>query len=61
MLAGRDGIDEVRALAARVRELGVTAVPFFVFDDRFAVSGAQEPDALAGVIEEALAAASGLA
>lgn len=61
MLAGRDGVDEVRALAARVRELGVTAVPFFVFDDRYAVSGAQEPDALADVIEEALAAPSAAA
>ena len=59
MLAGSDGVDEVRGLESRVRELGVTAVPFFVFDDRFAVSGAQESDALAEVIEEALATPSG--
>jgi predicted DsbA family dithiol-disulfide isomerase len=58
MLAGSDGAEEVRALDARVRELGVTAVPFFIFDDRFAVSGAQEPEALVGVIDEALATPS---
>ena len=56
MLAGSDGVDAVRAMVSRVRELGVTAVPFFIFDDRLAVSGAQEPEALVGVIEEALAA-----
>jgi predicted DsbA family dithiol-disulfide isomerase len=59
MLAGTEGVDEVRSLDARVRELGVTGVPFFIFDNRFAVSGAQEPEALVGVIEEALAAEAG--
>jgi predicted DsbA family dithiol-disulfide isomerase len=59
MLDGTEGLDEVRSMDARVRELGVTGVPFFIFDNRFAVSGAQEPDALVGVIEEALAAEAG--
>jgi predicted DsbA family dithiol-disulfide isomerase len=59
MLAGTEGVDEVRSMDARVRELGVTGVPFFIFDNRFAVSGAQEPEALVGVIEEALAAEAG--
>jgi predicted DsbA family dithiol-disulfide isomerase len=58
MLAATEGVDEVRSMDARVRELGVTGVPFFIFDDRFAVSGAQEPEALVGVIEEALATPS---
>lgn len=48
------GSDEVRAQDARVRELGVTGVPFFIFDSRVAVSGAQEAQALAEVIDEAL-------
>ena len=51
-----EGVDEVRSMDARVRELGVTGVPFFILDNRFAVSGAQEPEALVAVIEEALAA-----
>jgi predicted DsbA family dithiol-disulfide isomerase len=59
MLDGAEGVDEVRSMDARVRELGVTGVPFFIFDNRFAVSGAQEPEALVGVIEEALATEAG--
>ena len=39
-----------------MRELGVTGVPFFIFDNRVAVAGAQEPEALIEAIEEALAA-----
>ena len=46
-------------LAAAVRERirlnaarGVTGVPFFIFNDRFAVSGAQPADALLGVIDK---------
>jgi predicted DsbA family dithiol-disulfide isomerase len=56
MLAGDEGIENVRALDARVRELGVTGVPFFIFDNRVAVAGAQEPEALIEAVEEALAA-----
>jgi predicted DsbA family dithiol-disulfide isomerase len=35
------------------RELGVEGVPFFVFNRRLAVSGAQEPDVLLRAIEHA--------
>jgi predicted DsbA family dithiol-disulfide isomerase len=55
MLAGDAGVAEVRSLEARIRELGVDSVPFFIFDSRSAVAGAQEPDALADVVREALA------
>jgi predicted DsbA family dithiol-disulfide isomerase len=40
-LAGDDFADEVRADERQARELGITGVPFFVFDGRLAVSGAQ--------------------
>jgi predicted DsbA family dithiol-disulfide isomerase len=43
----------------RVRELGVTGVPFFIFDGRVAVSGAQEPPALVAAMEQALEAEAG--
>ena len=33
------------------RSLGVTGVPFFVFDRRYAVSGAQPPEVLAQALE----------
>jgi predicted DsbA family dithiol-disulfide isomerase len=55
MLESNQGVDDVQGMDRRVRELGVSGVPFFIFDSRLAVSGAQEADALVGVIEEALA------
>ncbi len=45
----------VRAEERRAAELGVRAVPTFVFDGRFAVSGAQPPHVLAGAARRALA------
>jgi predicted DsbA family dithiol-disulfide isomerase len=43
----------VAAMERRARELGVTGVPFFIFNGRVAVSGAQEPQILVGAIGEA--------
>jgi predicted DsbA family dithiol-disulfide isomerase len=37
----------------RVRELGIGGVPYFIFEGRVAVSGAQEPATLLAAIEEA--------
>lgn len=37
---------------AQARELGVTGVPFFIFGQKLAVSGAQESDVLARAISE---------
>ncbi len=39
----------------RARALGVSGVPFFVFDQRLAVSGAQEPQVLMRALREAAA------
>lgn len=67
-LAGDAGFDAVAALAwlasdagrtavaaeeRRARELGVTGVPFFVFNQRLAVSGAQPPEVLLDAMEQA--------
>jgi predicted DsbA family dithiol-disulfide isomerase len=38
---------------ARMKGLGVTGVPFFIFNQRLAVSGAQPPDILADAMEQA--------
>ena len=51
-----EGADTVAAMDRRVRELGVTGVPFFIFGDRVAVSGAQEASALVAAMEQALEA-----
>jgi predicted DsbA family dithiol-disulfide isomerase len=48
-----EGADTVVAMDRRVRELGVTGVPFFIFGDRVAVSGAQEASALVAAMEQA--------
>jgi predicted DsbA family dithiol-disulfide isomerase len=44
--------DAVRADEDEARALGIRGVPFFVFDRRYAVSGAQPPHALLQVLEQ---------
>jgi predicted DsbA family dithiol-disulfide isomerase len=44
---------EVRADEARAHELGINAVPCFVFDERFAVSGAQSPHVMLSALHHA--------
>jgi predicted DsbA family dithiol-disulfide isomerase len=46
---------EVAALEASMRGLGIQAVPTFIFDRKFGVSGAHPPEALAAAMREALA------
>ena len=46
-----------RADQRLARELGISGVPFFVFDQRLAVSGAQPVAALVGALAQATAAA----
>jgi predicted DsbA family dithiol-disulfide isomerase len=47
-----DGSDEVNADIAAAREYGITSVPTFVIDGRYALQGAQEPDVLARAFAE---------
>ena len=49
-----DGQRQVVQMAdAQARELGVTGVPFFIFDQKLAVSGAQEAEVLLRAINQA--------
>ncbi len=52
-LASDELRDAVAGADARAREMGVSGVPFFIFDGRTAVSGAHEPDALLAAIAQA--------
>ena len=52
-LASEEGEETIAAMDRRVRELGIGGVPFFIFNERVAVSGAQEPLALLEAIAEA--------
>jgi predicted DsbA family dithiol-disulfide isomerase len=47
------GADEVREDERQARELGISGVPFFVFDGRLAVSGAQPAATFTEVLGQA--------
>jgi predicted DsbA family dithiol-disulfide isomerase len=53
VLASDRYADAVRADEATARRLGVSGVPFFVFDGRLGVSGAQPPEVLLDVLRKA--------
>ncbi|MBI2306548.1 MAG: DsbA family oxidoreductase [Rhodocyclales bacterium] len=47
--------ETVRAEAARIRQQGIDGVPFFIFNGRLAVEGAQPPDVLLDALRRAQA------
>ncbi|MCU7823435.1 DsbA family oxidoreductase [Kitasatospora sp. DSM 101779] len=51
-LAGEEGTEEVRDQLDRARSLGITAVPTFVFEGRWAVQGGQEADTFLRVLQQ---------
>jgi predicted DsbA family dithiol-disulfide isomerase len=51
-LATPQGTDAVNADLAEARELGITSVPTFVVDRKYAIQGAQESAALRSALEE---------
>lgn len=51
-LAGDEGADEVRAQLDQARAIGITAVPTFVFEGRWAVQGGQEADTFLRVLQQ---------
>jgi predicted DsbA family dithiol-disulfide isomerase len=53
VLAGDAYGDEVRADEALANEIGITGVPFFVIDGRFAIPGAQDPETILAVLNRA--------
>ena len=55
VVAGDEYTREVDADERMARSLGVTGVPFFVFDRRYAVSGAQPPEVLTQALDRAWA------
>jgi len=55
------GADEITDAEARVRGLGISGVPFFIFDGRVGLSGAQPRQTMREAIAQARAAATGSA
>lgn len=43
--------DEVQAMMEQARQMGVTGVPFFIINERYAFSGAQPSDAIVELID----------
>ena len=50
-----DQLEAVAQADAHVRRLGISGVPFFIFNQQVSVSGAQDPTALLGAMHQALA------
>jgi predicted DsbA family dithiol-disulfide isomerase len=53
-LAGGTYVEAVRADIAQARAYGIQAVPFFVFDGRYGVPGAQEPETFTRALTQAV-------
>jgi len=60
VLAGDRYAEEVRADEREAREFGISGVPFFVVDARFGIPGAQDPDVILSVLQQAWATAQPL-
>jgi len=53
LLASNDFSEAVKEDERMAREIGIRGVPFFILNDKFAVSGAQSPDAFLQALEKA--------
>jgi predicted DsbA family dithiol-disulfide isomerase len=51
-LSANEHFADVKADVALAREYGIQGVPFFVFDDKYGVSGAQEAETFANVLAQ---------
>ena len=55
VLSERATLDQIAALDANVRQQGITGVPYFIFNQKLALSGAQPPDVLLDAMEQSAA------
>ena len=55
VLSERATLDQIAAQDVNAREQGITGVPFFVFNQKVALSGAQPPDVLLDAMEKSIA------
>ena len=57
-LASERDVAAVEKSATHAADGGISGVPFFIFNNRFAVAGAQTPDMLAEAMDRTLAEAA---
>jgi len=55
-LASERDVTAIQNAANSAAEAGISGVPFFIFNNRFAVAGAQAPDMIASAMDQAIAA-----
>jgi predicted DsbA family dithiol-disulfide isomerase len=55
VLSERATLDQIAAQDANVRQQGISGVPFFIFNQKVALSGAQPPDVLLDAMEKSVA------
>ena len=55
VLSERAMLDQIAAQDANVRQQGITGVPYFIFNQKVALSGAQPPDVLLDAMEQSAA------
>jgi predicted DsbA family dithiol-disulfide isomerase len=53
LLAKDSDLATVEREAGMANQMGISGVPTFIFDSRFMISGAREPEVLAGIIDRA--------
>jgi predicted DsbA family dithiol-disulfide isomerase len=53
-LGSDDGADDVRESQELAARLGISGVPFYIFNERVGMSGAQQPDVILRAIEQSL-------
>ncbi|WP_422505669.1 DsbA family oxidoreductase [Stenotrophomonas sp. GZD-301] len=52
LLAGDEGLEEIQAQLAQAHAVGIQSVPTFVINDRYALQGAQPPEAFAEALRQ---------
>lgn len=55
-LISKEGCEEVSELVTQIQQTGVGGVPFFIFNRRLAISGAQSPEVILDAIHQMFAA-----
>ena len=58
LLESEEDVEEITLAAAAAKDAGINGVPTFIFNGRYAVSGAHPPEALAQIIRKAAAEAA---
>ena len=53
-LSGEEGVEQAQAESSEAHRLGISGVPCFIFDGKYAISGAQEPEVFSQVFDLAL-------